>query len=166
MQMLYRLLFALEKRINQQRTKQIKALLKFCGKDVFIDSTCHILIPGQMEIGDNSSISSYTTVYAAFGVKIGSNCLISSNCGISSINHIQHSLNRPSHNREGEFCKSVIIGNNVWIGMNTCILPGVKIGDNSIIGAGSVVTKNIPGNEVWVGNPAHFVKKLNFENAT
>ena len=79
-----------------------------------------------MEIGDNSSISSYTTIYAAFGVKIGKNCLISSNCGISSINHIQNSLNRRRDEREGLFCKSVIIGDNVWIGMNAAFFPVLK----------------------------------------
>lgn len=166
MQMLYRFFFALERRINLKRTKRIKKLLKFCGKDVFIDSACHILIPQQMEIGDNSSISSYTTIYAAFGVKIGKNCLISSNCGISSINHIQNSLNRRRDDSEGLFCKPVIIGDNVWIGMNACILPGVKIGDNSIIGSGSVVTRNVPSNEVWAGNPACCIKKLTLTNAT
>jgi acetyltransferase-like isoleucine patch superfamily enzyme len=119
-----------------------------------------------MEIGDNSSISSYTTIYAAFGVKIGKNCLISSNCGISSINHIQNSHNRRQDDKEGLFCKPVTIGDNVWIGMNACILPGVEIGDNSIIGSGSVVTRNVPANEVWAGNPAHFVKKLDLINAT
>jgi len=166
MQILSQLFFAFEKRLNAQNVKRTKALLKFCGKNVFIDSTCHILIPQQMEIGDNSSISSYTTIYAAFGVKIGKNCLISSNCGISSINHIQNSLNRRRDDIEGLFCKPVIIGDNVWIGMNACILPGIEIGDNSIIGSGSVVTRNVPSNEVWAGNPARCIKKLILRNAT
>lgn len=52
----------------------------------------------------------------------------------------------------------VTIGNNVLIGAGSIILKGVTIGDNSIIGAGSVVTKTIPANEIWGGNPAHFIK--------
>lgn len=121
-------------------------------------------MPQQMEIGDNTSIAPYTTIYATFGVKIGKNCLISSNCGISSYNHIQDSLNRrASESEDFRFSKPVSIGDNVWIGMNSCILPGVSIGDNSIIGSGSVVTKNIPSNEIWVGNPARFIKKLNLD---
>ncbi|MEX6689939.1 acyltransferase [Danxiaibacter flavus] len=157
----YKIVFAANRRIQQQQMKRNNALLKYCGSKVFIHPSCHILVPQQMEIGDNSSISSYTTIYAAFGVKIGCNCLISSNCGISSINHIMDSTNRIRDDREGNFCRPVIIGDNVWIGMNVCVLPGVQIGDNAIIGAGSVVTKDVPPNEIWGGNPARLLKKLN-----
>lgn len=55
--------------------------------------------------------------------------------------------------------RDIVIGNNVWIGYGTQVLGGVVIGDNSIIGAGSIVTKNIPDNEVWAGVPAKFIKK-------
>jgi acetyltransferase-like isoleucine patch superfamily enzyme len=54
----------------------------------------------------------------------------------------------------------IIIGNNVWIGSNSTILPGVVIGDNSIIGAGSVVTKNVPSNVIVAGVPAKVIKKI------
>ena len=54
----------------------------------------------------------------------------------------------------------ITIGNNVWIGGNATILPGVNIGDNSVIGAGSVVTKDIPSNVLAVGNPCRIIKKL------
>ncbi|WP_291276047.1 acyltransferase [Flavobacterium sp.] len=135
--------------------------MKSCGENVNIDPTCTIIIPENMEIGDNCLISSHTTIYATFGVKIGKNTMISSNCGISSYNHKQNSLNRLADvNEDFKFSKPVNIGNNVWIGMNSCILPGVTIGDNSIIGSGSVVNKNIPANEVWVGNPARYIKTL------
>lgn len=51
----------------------------------------------------------------------------------------------------------VRIGNNVFVGACSIILPGISVGDNSIIGGGSVVTKNVPSNEVWAGNPAKFI---------
>ena len=158
---LFRLAFKLEKMVHAERTRRLKRLFKYCGQNVFVDRTCHILVPEQFEIGDNSSISSYTTIYAAFGVTIGKNCLISSNCGISSINHSQNSYNRHADDDNINYSKPIIIADNVWVGMNACILPGVQIGENSIIGSGSVVTKNVPANEVWVGNPARFVKKIN-----
>ena len=79
-----------------------------------------------------------------------------------SYNHIQNSFNRKDTSNDFKFSKPVKIGDNVWIGMNSCILPGVEIGNNSIIGSGSVVTKNIPENEIWVGNPAKFIRKLEF----
>ena len=160
-QILFRIYFKLEKIINSELEKRLKASLKFCGENVYIDGTCNILGSHEFEIGNNSSISSFTTIYSTYGIKIGENCLISSNCGISSVNHIQNATNRRLYDDDNSpYSKSVCIGNNVWIGMNACILPGVSIGDNSIIGSGSVVTKNIPPNEVWVGNPARFMKKL------
>ena len=161
MGLVYRIIFKLEKMMKAERFRQLKNKIGYCGSNVRIDENCHILVPQKFKIGDNSSISSYTTIYATFGVTIGSNCLISSNCGISSYNHIQLSENRPGNiDQDVKFSKPVIIGDNVWIGMNACILPGVEIGNNSIIGSGSVVTKSVPANEIWVGNPAKFVKKL------
>lgn len=162
MNILFRIYFKIERLINQQRVKNTCKSLKYCGKNISLDPTCNIISPRKLEIGDNTLISSYTTIFAEFGVKIGANCLISSNCGISSYNHIQNSINRSNDNKEDEkYSKPVIIGNNVWIGMNVSILPGVVIGDNSIIGSGSVVTKSIPANEIWVGNPAKYLKKIN-----
>ncbi|MDB5012127.1 MAG: acetyltransferase with multiple hexapeptide repeat domain [Daejeonella sp.] len=161
MNLFFRLIFRLERLVHAERVKRLKRLLKYCGENVFIDRSCHILVPQQLQIGDNTSISSYCTIYAAFGVYIGKNCLISSNCGISSINHIQNSLIRHVDDENINYSKPVYIGNNVWVGMNACILPGVHIGENSIIGSGSVVTKNVPANEIWVGNPARFVRKIN-----
>jgi maltose O-acetyltransferase len=164
MKLIYRIYFRIERMIDYQRVIGIKKRLKYCGKDVILYPSCYIIMPQGMEIGDNSSIAPYTTIYATYGVKIGKNCLISSNCGISSYNHIQDSLNRPGGKDEDSgVSKPVLIGDNVWIGMNACILPGVTIGDNSIVGSGSVVTKSIPANEVWAGNPARFIKKLNLD---
>ena len=70
-----------------------------------------------------------------------------------------HSLNTQERLNDVEFGKSVIIGKNVWIGGNCCILPGVKIGDNTIIGAGSIVTKDIPENVIAAGNPCKIIRE-------
>lgn len=59
-----------------------------------------------------------------------------------------------------EYGMKVVIGKNVWVGGSSVIMPGVTIGDNAVIGAGSVVTKDIPANTVAVGNPARVVKEL------
>ena len=66
-------------------------------------------------------------------------------------------------NRESkglEYAYPITIGNNVWIGAQVCVLPGVTIGDNTIIGAGSVVTKSIPANVLAVGNPCRVVRQI------
>jgi acetyltransferase-like isoleucine patch superfamily enzyme len=160
--LIYRLYFFFKKKADSWQKKTFENRFKQLGTNVRIEHTCKIFVPENFAIGDNTSISHYTTIYATYGVTIGCNCLISSNCGISSYNHVQESVNRYQDiSLDKNYSKPVIIGNNVWIGMNSCILPGISIGNNSIIGSGSVVTKNVPDNEIWVGNPAKFIKKLN-----
>lgn len=162
MELFDRFLLKADKLVNNARIRRTKSLLRHCGTNVRLEPSTFIIVPGNMTIGENTSISSYTTIYATYGVSIGKNCLISSNCGISSYNHISNSENRIHDVEEDrKYSKAVIIGDNVWIGMNACILPGVKIGSNAIIGSGSVVTKDVPDNEIWAGNPARFLKKLN-----
>jgi maltose O-acetyltransferase len=135
-----------------------KSNLKYCGKNVNINHKISLVCPEKIEIGDNTLIADYTTIFGVHGVIIGKNCLISVGCGISSLNHQIISKTRTSDGYE--FSSPIIIQDNVWLGMNVCVLPGVNIGENSIIGAGSVVTKNVPSNEIWVGNPAKKIKNL------
>lgn len=135
-----------------------KKTLKCCGNDVNLNYYSTIIGPNGLEIGDHVLIAEYTSIFAGYGVKIGDHTMISSGCCISSINHELSSRNRYS-SQEGDSAP-VVIGKNVWLGMNVVVLPGVSIGDNSIIGAGSVLTRSVPSNEIWVGNPAKFVKKI------
>jgi acetyltransferase-like isoleucine patch superfamily enzyme len=163
MNFFYRIYLKLEAMISKQQVNYLKSRLKRCGNHVILHPKCEIVVPERLEIGDHTSIWAYTTIYSTFGVKIGKNCLISSNCGISSYNHTINSLNRIESRKDDYlYSKQVIIGDNVWIGMNACILPGVEIGENSIVGSGSVVTKNVPANEIWVGNPAKFIKSISY----
>ena len=91
-------------------------------------------------------------------VDIDSNVYIGPNCGIyTSI----HPLDRELRNKGLESAKPITIKKDVWIGGNVVILPGVTIGENSVIGAGSVVTKDIPDNSVAVGNPARVIRSNN-----
>ena len=105
------------------------------GKNVFINSNCKFQDQG--------------------GIIIGDNVLIGHNVVIATINH-DYNPNK----RADMYLKPVKIGNNVWIGSNTVILPGVTIQDGSIIGAGSIVTKDIPKNVTAFGNPCKIYKKL------
>jgi maltose O-acetyltransferase len=162
--LIYRIIVKYINIYHKLKIQHIKKNLKFCGENINIDNNVTIICPWGLVIGSNTSIACYTTIYAAYGVTIGSNCLISSNVGISSYNHIVNSIDRVKDIKLDElFCKPVTIDDNVWIGMNVCIIPGVVIGKNSVIAAGSVVTKCIPENEIWAGNPAKFIKKINLK---
>ena len=119
-------------------------------------------------IGDNVQINDYVHIGAIGKIVIGNNVLLASKIYISDHNHGNYDqlssdsplsipIERPRH------VKPVIINDNVWIGESACILPGVKIGTGSIIGALAVVTKDIPDYCIAVGNPARIVKRYNFE---
>jgi acetyltransferase-like isoleucine patch superfamily enzyme len=114
----------------------------------------------MLNIGNNVGISN-TTIYVANKITIGDNVLIGGGCKIWDTDF--HSLDpyiRIIKNDEIINTKPIIIKNNVFIGGNSIILKGVTIGENSIVGAGSIVTKDVPKNEIWAGNPAKFIKKI------
>lgn len=105
------------------------------GKNVFFNINCSFQDRGGIIIGD--------------GVFIGQNVIIST---------LNHGINLKDRNTT--YPSKVVIGNNVWIGSGANILPGISIGDNSIIGAGSVVSKDIPSNSIAVGVPAKVIKSI------
>ena len=114
-------------------------------------------------IGDNVQINDYVHIGVADSVSIGDNTLIASKVFISDHNHGSYSEENQSSPNSTPICralksKKVSIGKNVWIGEFVCILPGVTIGDGSIIGAMSVVTKDIQANSIAVGSPAKVIK--------
>lgn len=91
------------------------------------------------------------------GIVIGDYCLFGPGVGLISANHDLDEFGTDSH----AAAKPIRIGNRCWIGMNAVVLPGVQLGDKTIVGAGSVVTKSFPeGNCVIAGNPAKIVREL------
>ena len=110
-----------------------------------------------IKIGRNTRIHG-SCIHAFSQVIIGENCLIAANCQIfDASGHSSQISNRLESQGES---KPISIGNNVWIGANSIILPGVNIGDGAIIGAGSVVVKSIPSNVIAGGNPAIVIKEI------
>lgn len=113
----------------------------------------------KLTIGNQFGISG-GSICVQKEVQIGDEVLMGANAFISDTDfHPVAPENRRS-SRENIGSAKVVIGNNVFIGMNAIILKGVSVGDNSIIAAGSVVTRHIPANQIWGGNPAKFLKEI------
>lgn len=117
----------------------------------------------KLEIGNNVQINDYVHLSCAESLIIGDNVLIASKVYITDLNHGNYSGEEQSSPQEIAkerkiYTKPVKIGNNVWIGENVSVLSGVEIGENAILGANSVVTKDIPKNCIVAGNPAKVIK--------
>lgn len=111
----------------------------------------------NIALGENFYSNHNLVILDANKVKFGNNVFIGPNCGFYTSGH---PLDYKTRNQGLEYAKPIKVGDNVWFGGNVCVLPGVTIGDNVVIGAGSVVTKDIPSNSVAVGNPCKVIKQL------
>jgi len=115
----------------------------------------------NIQIGSDVGLNGTSIVARSKKISIGSGTMIASNVVIlDSDYHVHYPPENRLTNPGFEFDADVIIGNNVWIGINSIILKGVNIGDGSIIGAGSVVVNNIPSGVIAAGNPARVIKTL------
>lgn len=111
----------------------------------------------NISVGDNFLINFNGVILDIAPVIIGNNVMIGPNTLITTVNHPLNAKERRNHMA---VATPVTIGNDVWIGGNVTILPGVTIGDRSVIAAGAVVTKDIPANTVAGGVPAKVIKEL------
>lgn len=121
-----------------------------------------------ISIGNNVTITDRCYISCANRIEIGDGCLFGLNTFITDNYHGNNTfeeLSIPPNLRELYSKGAVIIGKNVWTGRNVCIMPGISIGDNAIIGANAVVTHDIPSNCIAVGVPARIIKKIEEENA-
>lgn len=140
----------------EKRNEIIKELFSKTGNEFMIMPNFYCDYGFNIEIGEKFYSNHNLVILDANKVTFGNNVQIGPNCGFYTSGHPIDKETR----RKAEFAKSITIGNDVWIGGNVCIMPGVTIGDNAVIGAGSVVTKDIPSNVVAVGNPCKVIKEL------
>ena len=111
----------------------------------------------NVSVGKNFYTNHNCTILDGAPVTFGDNVFIAPNCVISTAGH---AIDSEQRSRGLEIARPIRVGNNVWIGANVSILPGVTIGDNTIIGAGSVVNKDIPADVIAVGNPCRVIRKI------
>ena len=109
----------------------------------------------NITVGKNVFFNTGCSFQDRGGINIGDGTMIGMNVTIATLNH-----GLPLETRNVTYPSPVIIGDNVWIGSNATILPGVTIGDNSVVAAGAVVTKDVPANTVVAGVPAKELKKI------
>lgn len=131
-----------------------KLMLPKCGDNVNIEKNATFSI--RTEIGNNSGIGVNAHFYGK--VIIGDNVMIAPDCVIYVRNHESSRLDIPMCKQGSTEERPVVIGNDVWIGGRVIILPGVKIGDGAIVGAGSVVTRDVSEYDIVAGNPARVIK--------
>jgi acetyltransferase-like isoleucine patch superfamily enzyme len=134
-----------------------KGTIEF-GRFVWIgDGTkirCH---EGRVEIGQKTVIGQECTISAYQHVRIGEQCVIADRAMFIDFDHGVVEVERPIR-VQGIYKRDVVVGSNVWIGYGACILRGVSVGDNAIVGTNSVVTKDVPANAIVAGIPARVIR--------
>lgn len=126
-------------------------------KNVFIQAPFYCDYGINLEFGENVFLNFNCVILDCARVKIGENTFLGPSVQIYTP---VHPLNAKKRATWVEYAKPVVIGQNCWLGGGVIVLPGVSIGNNTVIGAGSIVVKDIPDNSVAVGNPCKVVKNL------
>ncbi|WEV47290.1 sugar O-acetyltransferase [Bifidobacterium sp. ESL0690] len=134
-----------------------RELVPGAGEGVDFRPPIHLDYGLGLTIGERTFINMDLLIVGGGPISIGSDCLIGTRCSICTPNHalpVKPRLEGWQHNED------VAIGNNVWLGSNVVVCPGVTIGDNCVIGAGSIVVRDIPADSVAVGNPCKVIHEV------
>ena len=159
----------LQQKYNATDSRDRKALISLLdqllgshGDEVWVTAPFFVDYGENVHLGNHVEINMNCVFLDCNRITIGDNCGIGPNVQIYTVGHPVNPKERLSENSDfwKSFTAPVTIGRNVWIGGGTIILPGVSIGDDTTIGAGSVVAKSIPNGCVAVGNPCRVIKKL------
>ena len=145
----------------KKQDERIRAILGSAGKNVMIVPPFRCDYGYNISVGDNFYANYNLTMLDVAPVTIGNNVFIAPNAAIYTAGHPIHPKAR---NSMYEYGIPITIGDDCWIGGNTVICPGVKIGSGVVIGAGSVVTHDIPDNVVAAGNPCKVLREITDED--
>lgn len=142
---------------KDQRMAILHQLIGHLGKDPVIEQPFYCDYGYNIEIGDYFYANVNLVILDCAKVRFGDHVFIAPNCGFYTAGH---PLDKGLRNSGLEFALPITVGSNVWIGAQVAVLPGVTIGDSSVIGAGSVVNKDIPSGVLAAGNPCKVIRKL------
>ncbi len=137
--------------------KQVLSLLSSSGMKAYFEPGVQLDYGFNIEIGDHFYANFNCVFLDAGEIKIGNNVMIGPGAHVYTVSHPIDATQRQT---KSEFAKPVVIEDNVWIGGQSVILPGARVGKNSVIGAGSVVTKDVPESVLVAGNPARIIKSI------
>ncbi|MDE6357872.1 MAG: sugar O-acetyltransferase [Eubacteriales bacterium] len=141
----------------EKREKILKKLFGSTGDSIYIEPNFICDYGFNIYVGENFYANFNCLMLDTAEIRIGKNCMIAPNVSLYTATHPIDPTERMSGT---EFGKGITIGDNCWLGGNSVILPGVKLGDNVVVGAGAVVTKSFGDNVVLGGNPAKVIKNI------
>lgn len=142
---------------GKKRAALLKELLAEVGENCYVEPPLHANWGCHTHFGKNVYANFNLTLVDDTDIFVGDSVMFGPNVTVATAGH---PIDPALRLKVGQFNIPVHIGNNVWIGANSVILPGITIGDNSVIGAGSIVTKDIPENVVVVGNPCRVLRPI------
>ena len=158
---------ALTKQLNSltlaeqtEKQKIIMELFGSVGSNPFVGDNFHCDFGQHIHVGDNFHADYNCTMLDLAEIRIGNNCLIGPDVGIYTAGHRLE----PEGRTLDVYGMPITIGNDVWIGGHSTILPGVSIGDGAVVAAGAVVTKDVEPNTIVGGVPAKVIKKIEIKN--
>lgn len=146
---------------QEEADRLLREIFGKTGENIGVEPPIHFDYGKNTEVGDNFFANFNTVILDVAKVTIGKNVMFAPNVSIYTAGHPVHP---DSRNSGYEYGIPVTIGDNVWMGGNAVVLPGVHIGNNVVIGAGSVVTKDIPDNVIAAGNPCRVIREITEED--